>query len=121
MSEDHVLEGQGLELAERHRVRRPGLDRDRQDGLEGLERRLGLAIGVDHRAELLQRAEDEEGVDPQGEELADGDLLREDQVEHQEQDRGAQGVDRGALDEAQQAQRADLAQLELQDPAGDRR
>src|SRR6185295_10831743 len=73
MGEAHVLEGEGTELAERLGIRRLRLDRQGEDGLEALERRLGLAIGVDHRAQLLQRTEDEERVDPQREELADGD------------------------------------------------
>ena len=68
--------------------------------------------------ELLQRSEDEERVDEQREELADGDRARVDQVEHQEHDAGAQQVHRRALDEAQAAQVADLLQLQLQDLAG---
>ena len=46
--------------------------------------------------------------------------LREDQVEHQEHDAGAQEVDRRALDEAEAAQVAHLLQLELQDLVGGR-
>src|SRR6185369_10506398 len=111
VGEADVLEGEGAEVAQRHRMRRLRLGRDVEDRLEGFERRLGLAVGVDHRAQLLERTEDEEGVDPQREELADGDALRVDEIQHQEENRGAQGVDRRPLDEAQQPQRAHLAQL----------
>ena len=86
----------------------------------GLERRFGLAIDVDDVPELLQRAEDEERVDEQREELSDRDLLVEDQVEHEEQDRRAHEVDARALDEAQAADVADLLELELEDLVGRR-
>ena len=48
--------------------------------LEEVERDLGLAVDVDDVAELLQRSENEERVDEQREELADGDRPRVDQV-----------------------------------------
>ena len=102
---------------ERSRIRRLRLLGNLQNLFVDVERRFGLAVDVDDVAELLQRAEDEERVDEQREELADGDLAREDQVEHQEHDAGAQEVHRRALDEAQAAQVADLLQLELQDLA----
>jgi hypothetical protein len=86
-----------------------------QDLLEVLQRHLRLAVEADHGAHLLQRPEDEERVDPQGEELTHRDLLREDQVQHQEEDARAQRVDRRALDEAQAAQVAYLLQLQAQD------
>src|SRR6185503_3046454 len=71
-------------------------------------------------AKLLQWSKDEERIDEQREELADGDLLREDEIEHQEQDAGPQGVDGRALDEAEAPQVAHLPQLESQDLRGRR-
>ena len=85
---------------------------------EVLQRHFRLAVDVDHVAEFLQRSEDEERIDEQGKELPDRDALREDQVEHQEQDRGPQQVDAGALHEAQAAQVAHLLQFQLEDLGG---
>ena len=59
---------------------------------EALHRRFRLAIDVNEIPQLLQRAKDEERVDEQREKLADGDALREDQVEHQEKNGGAQQI-----------------------------
>src|SRR6185295_2410979 len=67
--EADALEGERPKLAQGQRVRRFRLDRNREHLLEHLERRLGLAVGVDHRAELLERAEDEERIDEEREEL----------------------------------------------------
>ena len=106
------------QLRQRHRVERPRLLLHVEDVLEVLERHLGLAIDVDDVPQLLQRAEDEERVDEEREELAHRDRLDVDQVEHQEHDAGPQGIDHGALDEAEAADVADLLQLELQDLVG---
>ena len=70
--------------------------------------------------EFLQRAEDEERVDEQREELADRDRPRVDQVQHQEHDAGAQEVDGRALHEAEAADVPHLLQLELEDLVGRR-
>ena len=107
-----------LEAVDGHRVLRARLRRQAQDGFEILQRDLGFAVDVDHISQFLQRSENEERIDEQREELPDGDPLREDQVQHQEQDRGPQQVDECALDEAQAAQVAHLLQFQLQDLGG---
>ena len=96
------------------------LERRVEDLLEPLQRRLGLAVDVDDVAQLLQRAEDEERVDEQREELPHRDRLRVDQVEHQEHDARPERVHGSALDEAEAPQVADLLQLEREDPVGRR-
>ena len=118
MLEADVLERQLAQLRQRHRVERPRLLLHVEDVLEVLQRHLGLAVDVDDVPELLQRAEDEERVDEEREELADRDRLHVDQVEHQEHDARAQRVDHGALDEAEAPDVADLLQLQLQDLVG---
>ena len=116
--EADVVERQVVQLRQRHRVERPRLLLHVEDVLEVLQRHLRLAVDVDDVPELLQRAEDEERVDEEREELPDRDRLRVDQVEHQEHDARAQRVDDRALDEAEAADVADLLQLELQDLVG---
>src|SRR5262245_49100069 len=116
--EADVLEGQRAQLVDGHRIDRLRLARRVQDVLEVPQGDLGLAIHVDDVAELLERAEDEERVDPEREELSHADLAGEDQVEHEEQDAGPQRIDARALDEAQAAQVAHLLQLQPQDLRG---
>src|SRR5260370_41268095 len=99
-------------------MQRPRFRRQAQDSLEVLQRHLRLAIDVDHVAQFLQRSEDEKRIDEQREELPDGDALREDQVEHEEQDRGTQQADAAALYETQAAQVPHLLQLQLEDLGG---
>src|ERR1035438_1951667 len=92
-----------------------GVARGIENVLEIIQRDFSFAIDVDHVSEFLQGAEDEEGINPEGKELADGDLLAEDQVEHQEQNTAAQRVDGCALDETQTAQILYLLEFELKD------
>src|ERR1019366_9138040 len=102
--ETDVVEAQPVEEIHRHGMQRTRLRRQAQNGLEVVQRYLGLAINVDHVAQFLQRSEDEERIDEQRKELPHGDALREDQVEHEEEDGSAQQVDASALYEAQAAQ-----------------
>src|ERR1017187_4632570 len=99
-------------------MERPRFRRQAQDGLEVVQRHLRLAIDVDHVAQFLQRPENEKRIDEQRKELPYSDALREDQVEHEEQDRGAQQVNAGALYEAQAAQVAHLLQFQLENLGG---
>src|SRR6186997_3002204 len=101
MHETDVLELQPLDLAERDWVGRLRILRRVQDLPEIRQRYFGLAENVDDVSHLLQRAEDEERIEQQREELTDGDLLGEDQVQHHEQDAGAKQVYRRSLDEAE--------------------
>src|SRR5262249_7089300 len=94
------------------------VDRGRENLGVCRERCFGLAIRIDDRAQLLEWAEEEEGIEEQAEELTDRDLLIEDQIQHQQQDRRADEVDGGALHEAQTADITHLLELELQDFPG---
>ena len=116
--ESDVDERQAVEAREWHRIGRPRLRLHVEDVLEVLQGHLGLAIDVDDVAELLQRAEDEERVDEEREELPHRDRPRIDQIEHQEHDARAQQVHRRALDEAEAPDVAHLLQLELEDACG---
>ena len=84
------------------------------------QRSFRFAVSIDHVSQFLQRSENEERIDEQRKELPHRDALREDQVEHQEQDGSPQEIDERALDEAQAAQIAHLLQLQLQDLRGGR-
>src|SRR5207248_3191675 len=101
-----------------NRVLRTRFGRQAQDVFEVLQRGFRLPVDVDYVAQFLQRAEDEKRINEQREELAHTDALREDQVQHQEQNRCPQQVDAGALHEAQAAQVAHLLQLQLEDLGG---
>ena len=79
-----------------------------------LERRLGFPIDVDDVPQFLKRPKDEERIDEERKELADGDRARIYKVEHQREDARAKGVYAGALDEAETPQVTHLLQLELQ-------
>src|SRR5688572_25836910 len=118
MLKRYTIEIQRAQIVERERTHWLRFFGHRQNRLEHIQRGFGLAVDVDDVPELLQRAEDEEGVDPEREELANGDVACIDQVEHQEEDAGAQEVDRGALDEAEAAQVFHLLQLELENFPG---
>ena len=81
--------------------------------LEVAQRNLGFAINADYVAQLLQRAEDGERVDEERKELAQADVVLHPQIEQQHDDDVAQQVHERALHEAQRAQVAHLAQLQL--------
>ena len=96
VGEAHVFEREVGQLVEADGILGLRLPGRLQDGVEVAERHLGLAVDVDDVPELLQGPEDEERVDPEREELAHRDLAGEDQVEHQEEDAGAQRVHRAS-------------------------
>jgi len=111
-----AVELQPLDRPQLRRLRRARLRRRRQQVAEAPQRDLGLAVDVDHVPHLLQRTEDEEGIDHQREELPDGHLVAEDEPEHEEEHPGAQRVDHGPLEEGEAADVAHLAQLQVEDP-----
>src|SRR4051812_19445782 len=104
MLEGDGVEPEGLEVRDRNGLRGSRLLRDAQDVLIDVQRGFGFAVDVDDVADLLQRPEDEERVDEQRKELADGNRLRVDEVQHQEQNAGPEEVHGRALDEAETAQ-----------------
>src|ERR1051325_10242459 len=120
MHERDAVEVEHLKVVHGDRILRLGIDRRVENRLIRRERRLGLSVDVDDVAQLLERTENEERVDQQREELADGDLLVEDQVEHEEQNRRADQIDARPLDEAQTSDVANLLQLQLEDLLGRR-
>src|SRR2546425_12885053 len=114
----HVLEAERSQLGQRPRVLRPRLSGDTEDVFVRVQRRFGLAIDVDDIPQLLERPEDEEGVDEEREELPHRNRARVDQIEHQGHDARAEEIHQRALDEAETPQVADLPQLEVQDLGG---
>src|SRR5215203_1601876 len=118
MCEAHIAKLEIVQVFDRYGIFGLRIPGNRENRAEVLERYLRLTIGVDDVAELLKRTEDEEGVDQEREELADSDLLREDQVKHQEENRRPQQVDECPLNEAETSQVTDLFQLELEDLVG---
>src|ERR1041385_2296991 len=115
MPEAHMLKRQRCERGDGDRIGRPGFFWSIQNILEILEGGLGLTVHVDHIPQFLQRSEDKEGVDPEGEKLPEGDLLGENQIEHQAEDARPEKVDRRSLDKAQAPEITDLLQFQLQD------
>src|SRR6185436_2152514 len=104
MLKRHLLERQRRQIVQRQRIHGLRFLRNLQNAFVHVERRLGLPIDVDDVSELLKGTEDEEGIDPQREKLANRDRAREDQIEHQEQDARAEEVHGGALNETEAAQ-----------------
>ena len=111
MFKSNVGELQSQQIFYGHRVLRLGIARRFHNVLEILQRDFGLAVGSDNRSQLLQRRKDKERIEHQREVLPDRDLVPEDEVKHQEQQRGSQGVHDGSLNETQAAQVANLSQL----------
>src|SRR4029434_10576408 len=105
-------------IVQRERADRFRLFRDLQDALEYIQRCLGLAVNVDDVAELLQRSEDEERVNPQRKELTHRDIAGVNQVKHQEEDARPEKIHRSALNEAQAPEILHLLQFQLQDFPG---
>src|SRR5688572_12590617 len=118
MLKRHASEIERAQILERQRADGLRLSRNIEDALVHFHRRLGLAIDVDDVAKLLQRSEDEEGIDPQRKELPDGDVAAENQVQHQEKNARAKEVHAGALNEAEASQVFHFLQLQLQNLAG---
>ncbi len=118
MLEGDAIERERAQVFQRQRAGRLRLLRHRQNFLEDVQRGLCFPVHVDDVAELLQRAEDEERIDPEREELAHGDGAHVNEVQHHEQDARAQKVDDRSLDEAERPQVLHFLQLELQDFPG---
>src|SRR6266540_3931881 len=114
MHEADTLENEIVEILERNGIQRLRIAGSVEDLLEIVERRLRLPVHADDVAQLLHRPEDEERIEERREELADRDLSRKDEIEHQEKNARAHQVDEGALHEAKAAEVSDLLQLELQ-------
>src|SRR5687768_15092220 len=115
MSEADISKLKRLKIRQRNRILRLRILGNREDGAKVLQRDLSLPVSVDDVAELLQRAEDEERVNEQREELTDGDLLREDQIQHEEKNARPQQVHECSLNEAETPQVPHLLQLQLKD------
>src|SRR6266566_538399 len=118
MLERDILKPQAFEGGQCNRMLGCRLHRQLEDGLKILERRLRFTIRIDHVAQFLQGAKDEERIDEERKELSDRDALREDQVEHQKHDRRPQEIHAGALYETQTAQIAHLLQFQLENLVG---
>ncbi len=108
------------QIVERDGVGGLVIERRAEDLLEGGERRFGFAVNVDDVPQVLQRPENEERVDKEREELSDGDLLVEDEIQHQEQNGRPHQVDTRPLHETEATDVAHLLELELQDLLGGR-
>src|SRR5712675_1678547 len=108
MHEADVFELEILDVAYRHWRYRLGILRCLENLPEVRERDLRFPVDVDDVPQLLHRPEDEERIEQQREELADRDLLGENQIQHHEQNARAQQVDRRSLNEAQAADVFDL-------------
>src|SRR5208282_5743561 len=119
MLKTDALKLQRHQLVNRLRIGRLRIARGVENLLKIVQRDFGFAINVDDVPQLLQRRKDEKRINHQREKLPDGDLLPKNQVEHQEQNAGAQGVDRRPLDETQAAQILHFLEFELQNLSRD--
>src|SRR6267143_4624524 len=120
VDEPNILELQILDFRQGNRGGRSGILRRLQDLPEVDQRDFCLPEHVDDVAELLHGAKDEKRVEQERKELADRDLLGEDQVKHHEENRSAQQIDRRPLYEAQAPDVLHLLQLEIEDFLGSR-
>src|SRR5689334_6560685 len=114
MHEPDVHELQLVDVGQRYRRNWLRVLRRLQNRLEIRERDFGLTIDVDDVPQLLHRAEDEEGVEQQREELANRDFLGEDQIEHHEQDARTQEIHCCPLYETQTSYVLHLLELQPQ-------
>src|SRR5262249_23401218 len=117
MLEHNIVELHRADARHFNRVSRPRLFWHFENTFEVIQRYFCLPIDVDHVSNFLQRAEDKERINPAGEELSDGNLTRENQIQHETEDRCPHGVDACTLDKAQTAQILDLLQFQFQDLA----
>src|SRR5262249_55726412 len=116
--EADVLKCKRLKFSNHRRPLGARLLRGIENGLEIVQGYFRLAVNVNDVAELLERPENEEGIDPQRKELPERDLLRVNEIQHESQNRRPEEVDRSALDKAEAPEIADFLQLELQDFLG---
>src|SRR6185437_8858955 len=82
--------------------------------IEIVQRSLRLPIGEDDITQLLQGAENEEGIEDHGHHFSCGKPVSEYQVQQDEQDTLAKEIDEGALYEAERADALHFSQLESQ-------
>src|SRR5215472_13765146 len=115
MLKHDILEFYLAETRQRNRPSRNRLKRGIENVFKVVQRDFRLTINVDDVTHFLKRTKYEERVDPQRKKLAHRDLSRENQVEHQSQNRGAQRIHRCSLNEAQAAQILHLLQLKTED------
>ena len=118
MLKDNVFELDPAQTRQANRTLRPRLLRCIQNVLKVLQRDFCLSIDVNDVADFLQRSEDKEGINPQREKLAHGDLTRKNQIQHETQNRHAHRINRCSLDKAEAAQILHFIQLEIEDLAG---
>src|SRR5579863_7139324 len=115
---DHIPKGKVLDRAEPHRVRRRQLRLLLHQVVEIDEGSFGFAIGQDDVPQLLQRAENEEGIEDHGHYFAAGQSPLEDQPEQKEHDTLPQEIDEGALDKTERPQTFHLSKLQRKDLKG---
>src|SRR5208282_3260508 len=114
MLKTDALKLQRHQLVNRLRISRLGIARRVENLLKIVQRNFGFAINIDNVPQFLQRRENEKRINHQREELPDRDLLAKNQIEHQKQNAGAQGVDRCPLDKTQAAQILHFLEFKLQ-------
>src|SRR5271170_334366 len=112
MLKTDLVELQRHQFIQRLWIGRLRIARRVENLLKILQRDFRLTINIDDVSQLLQRPEDEERINPQREKLPDRNLLPEDQIEHQEQNAGAERVDRRPLYKTEAAQVLHLLQFE---------
>src|ERR1700689_2647790 len=113
------VELQRQQLIHRFRIDRLWIARCVENVLKILQRNFGLAVGVDHVSQFLQRRENVERIKQQREELPDRNFLPENQIEHQKHDARAQRVHRCPLNETQTAQIFHFLKFQLENLVGD--
>src|SRR5262245_27990307 len=118
MLEYNTVELHIRNTCDRDRPGRTWLPFHLENGFEIIKGDLRLAVDVRHVPDFLERAEDEEGIDPAREELSNRDLARKDQVQYQSQNGCPQRVHAGSLDETKTSKVFHLLQLELQNLSG---
>ena len=83
MLEHDIVELHFTDALDVHGPEGAGFLFDFQDRFEIVERHFGLAIDIHDIPNFLQRAEDEERINPAREKLSDCDRARKDQIQHQ--------------------------------------
>src|ERR1700738_4870174 len=120
VNEPYVLELQILDLRQWNWSGGSWILRRLEKLSEVDQRDFCLPKHVDDVAELLHWAKDEKRVEQEREELADRDLLGEDQVKHHEENRSAQEINGRSLYEAQASDVLHFLELEIEDLLGSR-
>src|SRR3984957_4341476 len=81
-----------------------GIARGIENFLKILQGDFRFTINIDDVSQFLQRGKNEERIDHEREKLPNCYLLPENQIQHQEQDAGTQGINSGSLNKTQTAQ-----------------